>query len=316
MYGQGRDPRLSAFLPPTRTVEPTFLADRLAPAAWVAGVHEARGLVAYHPGSAEVGSLVSGLVGSRRSNQPTSPPAHQPTSPPPAKSSDQRSKALSLATALLQTRAYGADLLAFEGGVPGELELPTQLAVWDVLLANGLVMGGVGVSRPTGVVIPSDGEATLGKQREQGLRSRGAGKPVFISWLWARDKTAPGLLASLRDRRVFFGELGRWKGSCDLRLTDRLGRKEYGRMGQEVKGIRENVFLHLDLDPPRGAEVWVIQGLLRPGRSVHYVRREVVVDPTRAVLLDTRQACFVRVEVWDDTGPMVCSNPLIIHKPE
>ena len=280
-YSRDHQPFLSAFLPPFNTAYALLLKSYRSPAEWVAGVQAVRGLVAYH-----LGMLA-----------PETPAESTPNVEP----LDQRTRILQVATALLQNRAYGADLLAFEAGTAGGWETSAQLAVWDILLANGLALGGVGVAPPTAAPLPTASSPPTPETR-------------WISWLWAQDRTGPDLLAALRDRRVFFGDPEGWEGTLDLRLTDASGRREYGRMGGKMKVAEAQAFLHLEGRFQGPSQVRIIQGLMRPGRSVRYLRQEAVADPSQPVPLETREACFVRVEVWNGKALAVCSNPLLIYR--
>lgn len=295
LYNRDRQPLLSAFLPPFNTAYALLAEGRWTPATWVDGVHAVRGLVAYH-----LGTPLLSLLEAQAGNFPSGEPL------------DQRGRILRLATSLLGNRAYGADLLALEVGASGEWNVLAQLEVWDILLANGLEIGGIGVTPPTGAPLPAEA-VMLPAGQESPLLPPPVSETRWTSWLWAREKTVPELLAALRDRRVFFGDSREWRGSLDLRLTDAAGR-EYGRMGGKMVVPEDQAFLHLDLRLRGRFQVKIIQGLIQPGRSVRYLRREAVRDPSQPVPLETRQDSFGRVEVWDGQTLVVCSNPLWIRK--
>lgn len=283
LYSRDPQPFLSAFLPPFNTAYAILSEIHRTPTEWVASVHAVRGMVAYHLGA--------------------SPWATPGESPPSMEPLDRRTKALQLATVLLQNQAYGADLLAFKAAAADDWEASAQLAVWDILLANGLALGGIGVAPPT--------EASL-----EPLPSSPASEARWISWLWARDATIPELLAALRNRRVCFGDpQGGWD-PFDLWLTDASGRTEYGRMGEQMVVPQQQAFLRLKPASRFRNQVRILQGLMRPGRSVRYLQRGVVRDPSQPVPLETREDCFVRVEVWDGEALVACSNPLLIRKPK
>lgn len=295
LYSRDRQPLLSAFFPPFKTAYALLAEGRWTPTAWVDGVHAVRGLVAYHLGTPLL-----------------SPPQAQGRNVPDGELLDQRTGVLRLATSLLQNRVYGADLLAFDARAPGDWEASAQLEIWDILLANGLEIGGIGVTPPTGAPLPAEAVA-LPEGGERPLSPSPASETRWISWLLAREKTVPELLAALRDRRIFFGDPKEWQGSLALRLTDAAGR-EYGRMGGKMVVPETHAFLHLDLGSWGRRQVRLIQGLMQPGRSVRYLRREAVRDPSQPVLLETQQDSFVRVEVWSGEALVVCSNPLWIRK--
>lgn len=199
---------------------------------------------------------------------------------------------------MLDHQAFGADLL--EVGLPRRGDfLDGHLLLWDVMSANGIRLCGVGTSDAHGWRWDDPATATFTENRNP-----------FVTWLWTRNRSRVGLVSALRRCRVFFGNPFTYRGKIDFAVIGG------GVMGETLPVQRDSATLAVRIGRPAGMMVWLIQGEVQPGDSVHYLRQEALTLSQTSVRVGVARPCFVRFEVRTDAGERVAfSNPVWFARP-
>ncbi|MDY7092029.1 MAG: CehA/McbA family metallohydrolase [Acidobacteriota bacterium] len=203
----------------------------------------------------------------------------------------------------VRERLYGADLL--EVGYPQRvLPLSQHLAVWDRLSAAGTVVTGIGTSDS--------------HDQDEGWR----GGNNFLTWVWAKDTSRPGLIEGLRCGRAFFADPARFRGTLELTTAD--GRP----MGQviEPNGASQELVLEATGLPTNSRIRWIVDG--RVAQEETSAAGQDAGGPTsngpgdgspriyRSELLTTvGDPGFIRVEVWQGGRGLAFTNPLYFQSP-
>ena len=185
---------------------------------------------------------------------------------------------------LLENQAFGVELLEVGYRDRGGHTLEDHLWLWDQLAAEGLRLVGTGVSDshggPTWRQSPND----------------------FVSWLWAEAPAKPELIEALRCGRVFFGDIGRFDGSLDLRTASGAS------MGDELFTDRDAVVLAVRLEGVREPSTL---RFVRDGVVVRDVPLEAGDSAVEHETAPSRANETWRVEVHDREGTgYLFSNPV------
>lgn len=180
---------------------------------------------------------------------------------------------------LTEEGGFRADYLEV-GYVERGLPLRDHLAVWDCVLAAGLVHTGLGTS---------DNHYS---RRWESMKN------PFVTWVMADEPSEEALLAALDAGRAFFGNPLRARAPwLDLRIED------VGHMGQivdELAGEALRVEADLSGVPARSQLRWMVDGEL------------VAVGPMEIEALPDEWT-VIRAEVWSERGePLLFSNPIVL----
>ncbi|MFN0151442.1 MAG: hypothetical protein ACKVU1_12130 [bacterium] len=277
--------------------------------AWVEGVHARGGVVSFnHPfgtsfagsaggdGDAGEGGDGDGAVGGERAHDDADA-ADAATAP------DSAADALrvrDLADDLIATGVYGCDVLEVGYMRRGGGTLADHLALWDRLTANRCFVYANGTS-------DSHGGPWFGAHNPN----------WFVTWIRARDASPEALIDGVKAGRLYFGDRSRWNGEFDVQLG-------MHRAGDRVAFVPRELDLRVTLDPiPEGAEVRLVRGAIYADadvqgrdtnvREVDYIDRATIIDPSKSVRLRIDRPCFVRVEVYLASAPLLFSNPIVFY---
>ena len=208
------------------------------------------------------------------------------------KGQSERELALSeVAAELVSNRVLGADILEVGYLDRGGLTLQEHLRLWDILTANGIFIVGTGVS---------DSHGGFWKRLPN---------PI-VSWVYSDSDSAHDLVAGLKAGRVFFGNPFRWDGTFAVGVGERL-------MGDRAPVQETPLPLRIDLNPwPGDFEVRLVQGLIEPSQTVHYLHQGTPVTRNRTIAIDVSRPSFVRLEVYEHPWlgkrrPVLFSNPVV-----
>lgn len=188
---------------------------------------------------------------------------------------------------LVQTQAFGADLLEVGYRSRGGHDLADHLWVWDQLALQGLRLVGTGVNDSHGGA-PGHWATTLNN---------------YVSWIYAPTTERADLIAGLRGGRVFFGDITLFDGTVDLETS-------HGhRMGQIVVTDETSVDVTLRADGVGSGD------LVRVVDAVGAVLTDSASDDSWqtsvSLPLDPVQDTFLRFEIDDPQGTSkVHSNPV------
>lgn len=179
------------------------------------------------------------------------------------------------------------------------MPLARYLSVWDVCSRNAIFTTGTGVS-------DNHGNAWSSQSNN------------FLTWAWAADLGQESLLAALAAGRCFFADMVRFRGQLDL-LVD--GVAPMGSVSVSDLTSRHLVVTATGL--PAGGTVRLVTGPVDvPGPGTPYPGTAVQTFPASAfatgsmsITLDTTNAVFARVEVWDASNKLLAgSNPVwLLH---
>jgi hypothetical protein len=204
-----------------------------------------------------------------------------------------------VAAKLVSSLVYGADILEVGYRQYGAMPLARYLSVWDVCSRNAIFTTGTGVS-------DNHGNAWSSQSNN------------FLTWAWAADLGQESLLAALAAGRCFFADMVRFRGQLDL-LVD--GVAPMGSVSVSDLTSRHLVVTATGL--PAGGTVRLVTGPVDvPGPGTPYPGTAVQTFPASAfatgsmsITLDTTNAVFARVEVWDASNKLLAgSNPVwLLH---
>jgi hypothetical protein len=204
-----------------------------------------------------------------------------------------------VATKLVSSQVYGADILEVGYRQYGAMPLAQYLSVWDVCSRNAIFTTGTGVS-------DNHGNAWSTQSNN------------FLTWAWAADLAQESLLAALAAGRCFFADMSRFRGQLDL-LVD--GVAPMGSVSVSDLTSRRLVITATGL--PAGGTVKLIMGPVDmagpgvpfPGTTVRSFPASAFATGSMSVTLDTTAPAFARVEVWDSSNRLLAgSNPVwLLH---
>jgi hypothetical protein len=194
-----------------------------------------------------------------------------------------------VAELLLNSSAYGADLLEVGYIERGQMGLRDHLRLWDVLTANGVYMYGTGVS-------DSHGDPW----------ANGPFDNPFITWILSERMDPASLADELRVGRAFFGNPFLWDGAFDFSVGGL-------RMGRRAFYAQDQAKLLVNLDPwPEEASLHVVQGIISGGLNPAYLHDRTVLSKGQQLIVSTVQPSFVRLELYIGDEPVLFSNPVIL----
>ena len=207
----------------------------------------------------------------------------------------------SIATKLVSSEVYGADILEVGYRNYGAMPLASYLSVWDVCSRNAIFTTGTGVSDNHG-------------------NAWGSQSNNFLTWAWAADLSQGSLLGALAAGRCFFADMIRFRGALDL-LVDGVA-----PMGSvSVSDLTSRTLVVTATGLPSSGTVRLVTGPVDvPGPGVPFPATTVRSFPVSAlasgstsIAVDTTNPVFVRVEVWDSSNRLLAgSNPIwLLHSP-
>ncbi|MGZ6544825.1 MAG: twin-arginine translocation signal domain-containing protein [Actinomycetota bacterium] len=207
----------------------------------------------------------------------------------------------SVASKLVSSLVYGADILKVGYRQYGAMPLSRYLSVWDVCSRNAIFTTGTGVS-------DNHGNAWSTQSNN------------FLTWAWAADLVQQSLLDALVAGRCFFADMARFRGQLDL-LVD--GVAPMGSVSVSDLTSRQLVITATGL--PTGGTVKLVKGpvdLAGPGvpfsgTTVQSFPATAFATGSMSFTLDTTNALFARVGVWDSSNKLLAgSNPVwLLHVP-
>jgi hypothetical protein len=285
LFHTSRLPHMNAYLPVVyQTFESISLAQGLARDAWIAEIHDMRGLVSLnHPFGASLRP--------RRGRGPDYPSGLSIRELSRMRDAVEDEDFWDVAEPILESDGLGADILEVGYLFRGIGTLEDHLRLWDLALANGVRLVGNGASDTHG-----------------GRWGPDMVPNPFASWIWAASDGQNDLLEALRLGHVAFGDPFLWKskfafGVEDVMMGDTLAVAE----GDEVTGW-------IRMEPRRDdIEVRLVQVRIKPGRDLEVLRNEVVPYGREGFPIKVEDACFARIEIYGRDGtPLVFSNPVFL----
>jgi hypothetical protein len=209
--------------------------------------------------------------------------------------------------ALVNTRAYRADMLEVGYRWRGGIQLAAHLDTWDTLTGNEVFLTGNGVTDSHGTE-PFNGWGPWQPQAQ--LENN------FVTWLYAAQISEADFIRARLSGRAYFGDPYRFDGSVDLASGEGFP------MGRIVLTDRaqHDLYVHVD-SVPADVRVRLLQGEIRGGANEYLnvnVLRDEILSGTVAggafadtVTLDTALSSFARIEISSSSGEeWAFSNPL------
>jgi hypothetical protein len=196
-----------------------------------------------------------------------------------------------VAEGILETDAWGADMLEVGYLFRGAGSLEDHLRLWDVVLANGIRLIGFGSSD------------SHGGRWEPNMEPN-----PFASWIWSQSDGADDLLEAMRLGRVVFGDPFLWKSNLAFGVEGAL-------MGDTLfVGKHEEVEGWVYMEPLRSdVKVRLIQVEVRDGKGRNIIRSDTIDNPRDAFTISVDKPCFARVEVYDASDmPLAFTNPVYL----
>jgi hypothetical protein len=196
-----------------------------------------------------------------------------------------------IAEPILEDDGLGADILEVGYLFRGIGSLQDHLRLWDLALANGVILVGNGASDSHG-----------GRWDPEMVPN------PFASWVWSEGRSQDELLRALKDGRVAFGDPFLWSSKFAFGVESTLmGDTLFVNAGDELKGW-------LWMEPWRhDVDLRIKQVRLKKGRDLDIVRYESVECSREGIPIVFDGPCFVRVEIYQPDGtPLVFSNPVFL----
>ncbi len=215
---------------------------------------------------------------------------------PPLPSAQQDAVRAKVATAMLQSGAYGMDMLEVGYRRRSRIDLRRHLSLWDVCSRNALFLTGNGTS--------DDHEGTDWVNRTNN----------FLTFAWATSTAEADLLAAMRGGRLYAGTIDGFRGALDLLVdgTCPMGSVSVSQLPRRNLRVIGNGI-------PTGGGVRVAQGFVdyagasRPSDNtvtIGTLSEGDLATGSADLLVDTSVSSFVRAEVQDAAGNVVgVSNP-------
>ncbi len=199
-----------------------------------------------------------------------------------------------MATKLISSRVYGADLLEVGYQSRAGVNLARHVGVWDACSRNGIFTTGTGVN-------DSHGGGWTGQQNN------------FLTWAWAEGKAESSLMSALASGRCYFADLG-FRGRLDLTVDG------FAPMGSaSVADLASRQLQIVATGLPSGGSVRLVQGPVDfagaavpdPGTVTATLPVTEFATGSVTVSIDTSASRFARVEVVDASGKFLAgSNPV------
>jgi len=306
-----RSPHMNAYLPErAETVDGLAVGIASVRRDWVEEIHRQRGLVSFnHPFGASRNPRTR--EGSEDEDYEDMPSAEPPRELAARGASATEEEFSNLARALVEEKAFGADMLEVGYLYRGVGSLEDHLRLWDLALANGVHLVGTGTSDSHGGIWGPDMLPN-----------------PFASWIWSAGVGADDLIAALRRGHVAFGDPFNWRGEFALLAAPGDG-KGLGGEGLGGKGGTGTAMMGDTLRAPAGTTVtaWVYMDPPRNDIDVVAIQTKMQrsdrIEQTRQTLqpgppayrfsVAVGESSLVRVEVRAKDGtPLVFSNPIYL----
>jgi hypothetical protein len=203
---------------------------------------------------------------------------------PPA---DQEARLQGFLDIMLPVQAWHVDLIEIYRE-RGQTNLYHHLRLWDLLGSNGVELCANATSDQHGGAFWDSA--------------------YMFSWIEAASPSQDDLLDGLRRCRVSFGDIRRFDGVLDLRLSS-------VPMGGSYPVHSGYAPLNIILNPlPANAQVKLVQYRALPARELSFMVDHQIVDPSQPIMVDVSEPSMLRVEVWSQSGqPIVFSNRIYIR---
>jgi len=279
------DPHMNAFLPTgSMSYEYSHIKDGVTREEWIRTVHSAGGIVCVnHPFGAALRKkhLSSEYMSSALSARELSG----------RKGLVDEDFFRKVAKPIVRGGAWDADLLEVGYLLRGPGSLSDHLRLWDLALANGVVLVGIGTSDSHGGIWGPDMEPN-----------------PFASWVWSQSNSADDLLESIRSGRVVFGDPFLWKSRLVFGVGDAL-------MGDTLfvdEGVGANGWIYME---PRREDIKIrlVQVEIRETEEPDVIRLEEIENTRAGFTIMVDRPCFARIEVYDENDiPLAFTNPVYL----
>jgi hypothetical protein len=254
-----QSPHMNGYLPPaSRSSDTLFIDWRLPREQWVSRIHDAGGVVSFnHPFGASRnprGRRDGGEDYENASDDAAGiePPRVLAATRAPA----SEEEFWEVATPLLDGRGLGADLLEVGYIYRGIGSLEDHLRLWDLALANGVPLVGIGTSDSHGGVWGPDMVPN-----------------PFGTWVWAGTPDAADLIKALKRGHAAFGDPFGFKSDFVFTAGDSKGRE--AMMGDTLVAARASeVSMRVGFEPAPGeVRVEAVEVKMSPERELRATRR-------------------------------------------
>lgn len=290
-----QSPHMNGYLPQeVGSYKNLYLGWRMPRDQWIAVIHENGGLVSFnHPfgASRNPRGRPNYQVEEDEDASDVEPPRLLAAKRAPA----SEAEFWEVAEPMLEGRGLGADLLEVGYIYRGIGSLEDHLRLWDLALANGVGLVGIGTSDSHGGewgpdMVPNP----------------------FATWIWAETSDAVDLIEALRRGHAAFGDPFNFKGDFAFMAKDSKGRT--AMMGDTlVVPAASKVIAWAVFEPtPDSLNVELVEVKMNRGRVIDGTRRLLSGTPYGLSVV-AKDSCFVRLEVRAGDGtPLVFSNPIYV----
>ncbi len=280
-----REPHMNAFLPTSSmSYEYSYIRDGVTREEWIQTVHSAGGIVcANHPFGA---ALRKKHLSSERI--PSGVSARELSG---KRGLVNENFFRRVAEPIVHGGAWGADLLEVGYLLRGPGSLSDHLRLWDLALANGVALVGIGTSDSHGGIWGPDMEPN-----------------PFASWVWSQSNSSGDLLESMRSGRVVFGDPFLWKSRLVFGVGDAL-------MGDTLfvdEGVEATGWIYME---PRQEDIKIrlVQVEIQETEEPNVIRLEDVENTRAGFTIMADRPCFARIEVYDENNaPLAFTNPVYL----